>query len=209
MGPKAKHLRGFASSPVTREGSEVYNFFPDSVLTGQGRDMRTAVYALAGLAAASGVSAFMPQASFTGRAPSLRAGRSRPAVSVGEFLRPAPPSLQGVSAQQRRKQHAHGWTERTACRPRAGTPIKRRRGATGGAPAVAALFPSRHPRRTSAHVRVRTHRLTAQLFSSSGQGERGAGSPALSGAPSLTLGASLCLARSSLLSLLCALRPRL
>ena len=46
--------------------------------------MRTAVYALAGLAAASGVSAFMPQASFTGRAPSLRAGRSRPAVSVGE-----------------------------------------------------------------------------------------------------------------------------
>jgi len=46
--------------------------------------MRTAVYALAGLAAASGASAFMPQAHFAGRAPSLRAARAgRSTVAVG------------------------------------------------------------------------------------------------------------------------------
>jgi len=46
--------------------------------------MRTAVYALAALAAASGVTAFMPQTNFAGRAPSLRARAStRSAVSVG------------------------------------------------------------------------------------------------------------------------------
>lgn len=46
--------------------------------------MRTAVYALAALAAASGASAFMPQAGFAGRAPSLRARASvRQSATVG------------------------------------------------------------------------------------------------------------------------------
>ena len=54
--------------------------------------MRTAVYALAGLAAASGVSAFMPQAHFAGRAPSLRTARAgRSTVAVGMPSRPAAP----------------------------------------------------------------------------------------------------------------------
>ena len=49
--------------------------------------MRTAVYALAALAAASGASAFMPQASFAGRTPSLRARASvRQSASVGQPL---------------------------------------------------------------------------------------------------------------------------
>jgi hypothetical protein len=81
--------------------------------------MRTAVYALAGLAAASGVSAFMPQTHFAGRAPSLRAARSaRPAVSVGEALcatstsAPAPSPLRYGAAAMR-----------TAChRPRSASP---------------------------------------------------------------------------------------
>jgi hypothetical protein len=47
--------------------------------------MRTAVYALAALAAASGASAFMPQAHFAGRVPSLRARSVRPVSSVGEL----------------------------------------------------------------------------------------------------------------------------
>ena len=98
----------------------VYNIRPPSRLTGhRERAMRTAVYALAGLAAASGVSAFMPQTHFAGRAPSLRAARSaRPAVSVGEALcatstsAPAPSPLRYGAAAMR-----------TAChRPRSASP---------------------------------------------------------------------------------------
>ena len=49
--------------------------------------MRTAVYALAAFAAASGASAFMPQANFAGRAPALRARASvRPAATTGHRL---------------------------------------------------------------------------------------------------------------------------
>ena len=65
--------------------------------------MRTAVYALAGLAAASGVSAFMPQAHFAGRAPSLRTARAgRSTVAVGMPSRPAAPFRMSLGMQQMR-----------------------------------------------------------------------------------------------------------
>jgi hypothetical protein len=153
--------KGISFLPGDREGWEDLQYRTRSRLTGQGRDMRTAVYALAGLAAASGVSAFMPQASFTGRAPSLRAGRSRPAVSVGEPMRRAPHLCKSASARHSAASNTHAGGQR---RRRAGTPARRRRGATGGAPAVAALSASRHPGRTSSLVRVQTLRTAVQLF---------------------------------------------
>ena len=71
---------GAGGSYVSRQGRRRVTELADT----SGHKMRTAVYALAALAAASGVTAFMPQTNFAGRAPSLRARAStRSAVSVG------------------------------------------------------------------------------------------------------------------------------
>ena len=167
--------------------------------------MRTAVYALAGLAAASGVSAFMPQASFTGRAPSLRAGRSRPAVSVGEPLRPARHFCKSASARHSAASNTHTGGQR------------RRRASAGsahppggeGVPQGAHLLWRLCQRSDIPVGRVRARTDSLHGCSALPGGERGAGPPVLRGRHSLRLerpcGASL--ARSSLLSLLCVLRP--
>jgi hypothetical protein len=78
--------------------------------------MRTAVYALAGLAAASGVSAFMPQAHFAGRAPSLRTARAgRSTVAVGTTSRPAAPFRRLLSLGRCNKCAPTGPAGRVGC----------------------------------------------------------------------------------------------